>query len=321
MPSDPRRTAESRAIHLGGLAARAAHLHHAEGWTNIQIADELGVGRLRVPKLLEHAEATGIVRVEINTPTGYDAERSNRVRSDHALSEVLVPTASGSAAVGQLLARYLREVLVSSGTMGMSWGASVEQVVAGMEGMGGFPRIDAVQLIGGIPAVEDSLHVSGLLRRVAVLTGGAAFVLHAPMVVPTAVTAVGLRAEESAAHTFAAMKTLDVAVVGVGSWNPPLSRVLRELSAADRARGQEQQVLADVCGVFLDAAGEVVALDVSERMISITTDELAAAPVRVAIATGAAKVGSLKAALRSGLINVLATDAVTADALSAAGPG
>jgi DNA-binding transcriptional regulator LsrR (DeoR family) len=308
---------ELRAAQLADLAARAAHLRYREGKTNIQIAEELGISRLRVPKLLQHAEDSGIVRVEIQSPHGYDADRAEQLRSAYGLAEALIPTFPHSAALGQLVARYLREVLVFGAKLGMSWGASVEGMVTGLEGVTGLPRFDAVQLIGGIPTLDGALHASGLLARVSAVSGGEVFALHAPMVLPNARTVLGLRSEGSVARAFEAMQSLDAAVIGVGSWQPPVSRVWQELPDPDRAAGVRQGVVADLCGIFLTADGSVTAKELSARMVSIDAESLRATPVKIAVAMGAEKVPALRAAMRSGLVNVLATDAPTADALVA----
>lgn len=62
------------------LAARAARLHHIDGKTHVEIAEEIGVNRIRVAQLIESARETGVLRFEILPPFGLDTERSATLR-------------------------------------------------------------------------------------------------------------------------------------------------------------------------------------------------------------------------------------------------
>jgi DNA-binding transcriptional regulator LsrR (DeoR family) len=301
------------------LATRAAWLHHVDKKTNVEIANELGIHRLRVPKLLDFAEESGIATISVAAPSGVDARRSDELRVRFGLSEALVvPTVNPApGSVGALAARYVGEVLIGGGRLGLAWGKSISEVVAAVEATAAFPKCDIVQLIGGIPALERSLHASELLGRLGAVTAGRTFALHAPMILPSAATAAGLRTEESIARTLAAAAEADVALVGVGSWEPPLSRVIDELTEPDRLAGLSEGITADICGIFVDRHGQIIGEDISERMISVTADDLRRVPLRVAVAYGQEKVSALAATLKSGLINVIVTDGPTADGLMA----
>ena len=68
---------------------------------------------------------------------------------------------------------------------------------------------------------------------------------------------------------------------------------------------------------FFDADGQPVPSDLDDRTIGITLEELRAVPRVVGIAGGAEKVDAIRAALRGRLVDVLITDAGTAEALVA----
>jgi DNA-binding transcriptional regulator LsrR (DeoR family) len=184
-----------------------------------------------------------------------------------------------------------------------------------MESLGSFPQCDVVQLIGGTPAIEGALQASELLGRIGSLTSGQIFALQAPMILPDQATALGLRSEESISRTLAAISTVDIAVAGIGAWHEGTSRVFSEFNPRDRKRGTHEHVVADVCGVFVDAGGQTTAQDLSDRMISADASDFAAIPLTVGMARGDDKVQAIDAVMRSGILNVLATDSGTADSL------
>ena len=52
------------------LAARVARQFYLEGVSKVDIADQLGISRFRVARLLDSARESGLVRIEIGLPGG-----------------------------------------------------------------------------------------------------------------------------------------------------------------------------------------------------------------------------------------------------------
>jgi DNA-binding transcriptional regulator LsrR (DeoR family) len=295
------------------LAARAAWLHLVEKKTNIEIADLLGVSRLRVPALVRWAEQNGVVSIELHPPTGADWDAAELLRKEFGLAEALVSPSPGVPAVARIGARYLREVLVEGAVLGIAWGSGTQAVVEELEQLAGLPQCDIVQLIGGIPQPDTAWHATELLVRLTAVLGGSAAALLSPMIVPDVDTARGLRDEPSIACAFAQMDRVDVALLGIGAWRPGGSRIAPELGPADLTSTRD--VVADACGILLDAAGDSIHIDLTERIMSIDEGTLRARPVRIGLAVGERKVDAIRAVLRSGLLTVFATDSATAGLL------
>lgn len=301
------------------LAARAAWLHLIEDRTNIEIAEDLGVSRLRVPKLIRWAEDHGVLEVLIHEPSGIDAASAQKIASRFGMPNVLVSTEQGIHPAARLAARYLCEVLTEGGLMGIAWGRGAQAIVSELEGLPKVPQVDIVQLIGGLPETGTAWHSSELLARLSTATGCSVSGVLSPMVIPDAATARGLRDEPSIARAFTQMGKADLAVVGVGAWDVSQSRVRAQLSDSDVRRADK--VVADICGILLNAEGKPIHRELSERMISIDEATLRERPVRIGIAVGEGKVPAIRAALLSGLLTVLCTDAPTAKLLLAQADG
>jgi DNA-binding transcriptional regulator LsrR (DeoR family) len=298
------------------LAAQASWLQLIQGRMNIEIADALGVSRLRVPKLVKWAEDHDVLDVSLRVPATLDQLAADELRTRFGLADALVSSEPGLHPAARLAAQYCCEVLTEGGSLGIAWGRSAQALVSELEHLPAVPQVDVVQLIGGLPETGTAWHSTELLVRLAAVTGGSAAGLLAPMVIPDAATARGLRDEPSIARAFALMKQANVAVVGVGAWEPGGSRVLAQLDDAEGASTAD--VVADVCGILLDVDGAVVHAELSERMISIDEATLRERPVRMAIAVGESKARAIASALRSGLVSVLSTDAPTAKQVLAA---
>src|SRR6201988_5521959 len=52
------------------LTARVARQFYLEGVSKVEIADQLGISRFRVARLLDSARESGMVRIEIGLPGG-----------------------------------------------------------------------------------------------------------------------------------------------------------------------------------------------------------------------------------------------------------
>jgi DNA-binding transcriptional regulator LsrR (DeoR family) len=293
------------------LAARAAWLQLIDNRTNIEIAGALGISRLRVPKLVRWAEDHDVAEISIHPPAGLDWSTAERLHSEYGIVDALVSPQPALHPVARLAARYICEVLIEGGALGVTWGRGAQAMVSELEQMPNVPQTDVVQLIGGLPEPDTAWHSAELLVRLSAVLGGSAAALLSPMIVPDAATAHGLREEPSIAHAFAAMARLDVAVLGIGAWVPDGSRVRAELAPDDLARTED--IVADVCGILLDVDGNTVHHELSRRILSIEEPTLRSRPVRVGIAIGDSKVAAIRAALRSGLLTVLCTDTRTAE--------
>lgn len=71
----------------------------------------------------------------------------------------------------------------------------------------------------------------------------------------------------------------------------------------------------DICGHYLDGAGNAVQHPLTTRVINPTMKYLHAIPLRFLAAGGMAKVAIIPAAIKAGLCHVLITDETAATAL------
>jgi DNA-binding transcriptional regulator LsrR (DeoR family) len=303
------------------LATRVADLHYNEGMSNSAIGDLLGISRFRVARLLDLARSSGIVTIQVKTSVLLDTRLSRGLRDRFRLAEALVvpskpniSAANPRSAVGAVAAQFVAELVTEGAKIGIAWGKTVERfAVASREFR--FPRCDAVQLLGNPSTLQGSMHAVDVLRTFADSLGGEVYPLHAPLILPDQPTARGVRREASTLLTMAAYSGLDIAILGVGSWNPPSSRLLDALPPDDLARILDLKPTADVCSNLFDEQGHQIIGEFSERTIGISREEIEKVPMAMLLAIGTEKVNALRAVLKAGFIDAVVTDADTATAL------
>jgi DNA-binding transcriptional regulator LsrR (DeoR family) len=308
-----------RAVSLeAALVARRFYLADRQ---KSEIAQELGISRFKVARLLDEARSAGIVRITVDVPSELDLDLGDALTRTFGIRRAVVPRVIGSdnedftlAVIGAAAAEALAGMIGADDVLGLSWGRALSETVEAFTALTGS---DVVQLVGGVGTSRSDIGGVELVRRMAARTGGASFALHAPLLVPSVLVARELEQTPSLAETISRYRSLTVAAVGIGSWEPPSSAVQREIGAADGRALIEAGAVADVCGFVLGQDGREVSEEFDGRMIGITRDQLRAVPEVLAVAGGASKVRAIAAALRSGMISTLVTDSVTATQLLA----
>lgn len=296
------------------LAARVATRHYLEGRTNVEVAEELGISRFRVARLLDVARDEGIVRFSINLPLGMEAELSEGVRQRYDLDHCLVVPGTGDQEVlrdrlGRTAAALLHEVVGEDDVLGVAWGRTLSAMTRHLDRLPPCPIVQLTGVAGDI--AENSVE---LIRQISDRSGGQAFPIYAPMVLPDASTLNGLRRQDSVARAISRHRHVTVAVVAVGSWEPPDSQLLSSLTPRSRQRLVRHGVRAEMCGTLLTGTGAEVSV-LSEHLLAIEPAQLRRIPQVLAVAGGESKINAIRSALASGLISSLVTDESVAEAL------
>jgi DNA-binding transcriptional regulator LsrR (DeoR family) len=300
------------------LTASIARRYYIDGRSKMEIADEFGVSRFKVARLLDAAVESGLVKIEIRSDSGIDVDLSARLQDRFGLQHSVVidtPHEDGESLRGDLgraAAGLLVEILTSKDVLGLAWARAVSAMARALPPLPGTP---VVQLSGALSLPGDPDTSVDVVRDVAGRSGGAAHVFYAPLTVPDAATARALRGQPEVARAFAQLPSVTKAVGGVGLWEAGQSTLYDTSSDRDRRVLRELGVCADISGVFLSAEGEPVPTELAERMVAISAAEMRMIPEVIVIPYGLRKAPAVRAALRSGLVGGMVTHASLAEAI------
>ena len=256
--------------------AEVARLYYVRDLTQQDIADRLGVSRFKVLRLLEQARAEGVVRFEIDEPAPVDDELSRALEERYGLATALVAD-DVSTAAATLLPRLLR----ADDVLGVAWGETLAAIARRLAPPG--PGVPVVQACGAIEGLAPGTGPTELAARYAAWSGGAFHPLEAPAVADAA----ALR--RAVARTTAIFDRVSVALVGIGARKDGAGHILVHV---------------------FDREGRIIA---AERSIALSVAQLRRMRV-VAVAAGRGKRDAVAGALRTGLLDVLVTDAACAKA-------
>ncbi len=299
-------------------AAIVARRYYVDDKQKNEIAEELGLSRFKVARLLEEARASGIVRIYVDMPSEIDLPLGELLARKFGIQRAIIvrsleraPETTPSV-VGAAAAEYASSILTDGDVLGISWGSSLTALVDAVTTL---PKIDIVQLVGGVSSGQMDVSGVELVRRLSEKAGGRAFPLHAPLLVSTPEMAQALRSDPSLSDTISRFASLKVALVGIGSWTPPKSSLYDELTVGDRRELLAEGAVADMCSIVFDINGKPIDSPVLGRSLGIGVHELKEVPEVIAVAAGAHKIAAIAAVLRSRIVDSVVTDQTTAHRL------
>lgn len=301
----------------GILAATVAHRFYIDRDSKIKIAEDLGISRFRVARLLDIAVAEGIVRFTITAPLSLNVDLSARLRRQFGFRHVVVVNAPDDEgdpvrlrrAVGAAAAKLLSELVTESDVLGIGWGRTMSAMAAELTTLAPCPVVQMGGMAGSVQ--ENSLE---LVRRVSEVGGGTAHPLFVPLVVPDAATAKALQNQPGVEAAKRLFSKISIAAVAVGSWDPPESQMREALSEPVRNSLQSKGVAAEILATLLRSDGSVVT-DIDDRTTALDYAGLKKVPELILVAAGKRKARAILAAHRAGLGTTLVTDRSLARAL------
>ncbi len=298
------------------LLVRASRLYYELGETQNAIAEQLGVTRPQVSRLLKRARAEGIVEIRIIDRVTAESPAADALRRSYGLDAVhLAPTIAGPEEltrrmVGRLAAQVLAAAVRSGATVGVGDGATISAVADGLDETATPVAATVVPLAGGYwdPGAEREP-----FRRIADALGAQVHGLMAPGLVDDAATRTALIAHAGVRAILELWDRLDVALFGIGgrSWGASSvgQAVVRQLDAAE--------AVGEILIAPFDLDGAFVCPELRQRVIAFDARALGRVPASIGVAAGEGKVRPVLGALRAGVVRTLVTDVETAEAVVA----
>src|SRR3954454_14731746 len=300
---------------------KAARMYFLDGRSQDDVARVLGTSRSNVSRELSAARAQGIVEIRVHDQTSRAPELEQALRERFELAHVRVaafrPGADVQGGAGDLAAQWLNESLRDGMVLGLSWGTSLQAMVAAFSV--DQPRsAEVVPLIGGLKTTESLMAGQELVRELAGRLGATYRYLHAPALLRSKTVRQALLTEPAIKEVMARARSADIAMVGVGTVGRGSSNDIADglgLTAAERKAFLAAGPVGDTCCRFFDAEGRPIHGVVHDRVIAVECEELAEIPTVIGVATGVEKASGVRGAVRGGIIDGLITDACLALAL------
>ncbi len=317
--SQPERI-EDIALGEAQIQARAAWYYYIGGLTQQEIADKLGITRLRVNRIVGQARADGLVHVDIMIPLANCVAYEERLKEHYGLKEVSVVPAVDDydmllQIIGEAASVMLQPKLRDGIKLGLSWGRSLSAVVKRLKPVR-YANSRVTGLMGGMTrgSAANTFEVCSEFARV---MGSECSYVCAPIFCPSESSRETLISHLGIADVFKHAANCDVAVVECGKLTSKLLVNCRDIDYSAVMELHALGAVGGLLGTFLDAKGAVVDHPMNRKVMAMDPALLRAVPHSILIAGGRGKSEIVRAVLNGGYVNSLVTDASIAEALLA----
>ena len=299
------------------LRVRVAWLYFMEGLTQSDIADRLGITRLRANRLLAEARADGLVSIQVNARLADCVALERQLVAETSLRDaVVVPTPAGAdqvpvvlgRATAEYLSRHLDEHRVRG--LGIGWGTTLRETIRHMRA-GSFPDMHVNSMMGGLThglELNTFEIASELARRVAAQCNYFA----APIYAGSARSRDTILAQDVFRDSLKRLATNDVALLSVGDLSRRSLLIRYGLPrdvTVESLRGAG--AVGDIMGTFLDSRGQPVRHALNQRVIAPPIAMLRDIATVIVASGGLNKGAIIAAILRAKLCHVLVCDEAT----------
>lgn len=294
------------------LLPRVAWYYYHDGLTQNAIGERLGLSRIKISRILDAGQRSGLLQVTINSSLHGSFELEREIAERFRLDEVrLIPTLETgvtSERLGQAAAQYLMHKLPAKSMLAVGWGEMVSAAIQRLGHLSNQRMFDLVAMTGGVQSYVDGLRIMGLGRKI--------YLVPAPLVCSTPELTRLLMEEPDVMNTLNMSLGADYALIGIGSLNENAS-VLRagHIHPSELPAMRRLGAVGDVLCRFIDENGEELPLPIHDRVVGLPLKKLTATTRLIAAAAGPEKVDSIRAALNGRFINIFITDETTAAAL------
>jgi DNA-binding transcriptional regulator LsrR (DeoR family) len=305
------------------LMTKVARLYYEREMRQGEIASMMGLSQASISRLLNSAKEAGIIRITVNIPNGVNSEIEEQVAQRFDLKDAIVVDCEDDQdeillqrEIGSAAAYYVETIIHNNDVVGISsWSSTLLALVDAMHQVPGRTGIQVVQILGGIGNPSAEVHANRLTGRFASLVNGSAHFLPAPGILGSEAALKVLLADQYVREAAQLFDRVSIALVGIGDIEPSklltLSGNVFSLEEQEELRGKG--AVGDILLRFFDENGKPVKGPLSNRVVSMSLEQLTRANRAIAVAGGARKRKAIQGALRGKWINVLVTDRRSAE--------
>lgn len=301
------------------LLTEIAVAYYENEQTQEEIASRFGISRIKVGRLLKRARAEGIVEINVRYHPVFSSQIEQHFIKNFGIKRALIALDHHDEdeqrqQVASLVSSYLSSILKNGMSVAVGQGRNVAAVASHV---GVFPERQCKFFcgIGGTQRDGELIDADHISRHLARKFNASSETLYAPAYVETPALKAAFMQNRLIQETLDKASKADIALVGLGDMNENSFMVQLGWFTSQEVitARQKQGVVGDIAGyAFLDIQGQPVDTAMNDRVIGLSLEQLRKIPCVIAIASENTKPTAILAALRSGVIDVIATSATNA---------
>ncbi len=300
------------------VQARACWYYYFGAMTQQEIADRLGITRLKVNKILGQARQDGLVTIEIKLPLASCVGLEERLKARFALDDVaVVPSLPDpdalQMAIGETAGLMLDGLLADGVGLGVGWGRTLRAATRTLKPRR-FARSWVTSLMGGMTrgAGTNTFEVATEFARI---LGAECYYVAAPIYCPSTESRSILLTHYGLAEVMRRAREGQIALVSCGDLTSRSLLASTHIVSQSLDELKRAGAVGDLLGVFLDEYGRPVDHPLNGRVMALNPQELKAYPISILASGGLPKAPVMRGILNARYVRRLVTDESLAQAL------
>jgi DNA-binding transcriptional regulator LsrR (DeoR family) len=294
------------------LKARAAWHYYVEGLTQEKISEALGIGRIKVHRILSAAREEGVVQFRIRDSVVECVALEQQLKQRFGMGEaVVVPSAADSRnaplLVGHAAAAYLANNVNAGDVIALGWGRTLKFAINELPRRK-IARTTVVSMLGGLTHAQP-LNPTESAWELAEKIGAECYLLPVPVYADRPVQRDAFMSQRSVQDVVFRARRANMAVLSVGSLSnesPIASYGFIKPSEFEELRAAG--AVGDILCHFIDAEGRSIDHEVNRRVCAYPAQDLSEIRNIIMVSGGREKVAVMRAALAHTQVSVLITD-------------
>ncbi|MCH3965777.1 MAG: sugar-binding transcriptional regulator [Clostridium sp.] len=301
------------------LIIKCCKLYYEDSLTQDEISKNLGISRPTVSRLLDEGRKQGIVKIEILNPLKNNYEDLERdIEKKYNIRETIIVDDNDDENIqkkvaAKAAAQYLQRIVKKDNKIGVSMGTTIKNISKYIT-QNQRLQLQFIPLVGGIGQIQIDIHPNQIVMDLARAYNGEFKLLHVPAVVSNADIRDNFIKEKSINEILMIGKSVDIAVVGIGSPVIKRSTMMKSgyFDIEDIRKFKKEGAVGDICLQFYNINGEFKNFQFNKRVVGITLEDIRNIKTVIGVACGNDKVQAIKGALKGNFLDVLITDYSTA---------
>jgi len=303
------------------LIIKICNLKYIEKKQQKDIAKILKLSPAKVTRVLQKALDLEIIRFNIADSNLGITKLESEIEKKFGLKRMLIVKSNEEnepetkTLVGQKISNYLLNILKDDDVFGISHSSTVAEVVKALP-IKISKKIKVVQLLGG--SYNLSFESLDLTKELSDKFGVFPSIIYAPLFVNNKRIKKAILSDSSIKNTFNTIKNVNISLVGIGSYYPLGDSTIFKSGNLSQFEIDElinADAIGDAYGYFFDSRGHFCKTSAKDRIISIPIEYINRIEYRIGAASGVKKFEAIFAAIKGGLVNILATDEKVAELL------
>ncbi|AZO94280.1 sugar-binding domain-containing protein [Halocella sp. SP3-1] len=286
-----------------------------------EIAQKHDINRVQVSRYLSEAKEKGLIEINVINPLkNKNQYLKEEIMEKFPVKKVLIAITYNQSredileALAKKAQEYINSTFLPADQVGIGWGTTLFQLAKNFKADRLLNDIKFIPLVGGSHKFDKEFQANNISFMIAEKLGAKSFPLMAPFY------ANNLKEYETIIKNSDVKKILDKwneltkIIVGIGSnfSKTPLMK-LNVLNEKDLTKLLNFRQVGDILTHYFNLEGQFCELDIYNKLISCSPDNLSNVKEVIAVAGGLEKKESITGALKTGLIDTIILDNITAD--------